>query len=505
MKDLRSAIAGYRRTWAVLVVAGAGQYITWLAAAGAAPGDWATETIELGSPEATGSAACRTLHGLVESQDDVWVNWIEIRQPRGKPTSLLIRPIQRSAIARITLLPPGGEEKLRGQIQQFIHRAQIEAGEMDAVRLDERNQGGVAHWVYRGKWFSLDSTLGEATTRYMLVKVEQMFTAYRQLLPPRTEPVRPLRLMLFGRLDDYRGELAQHGLKIGNPAVYLQQQNLVLAGGEMGGLTIKMDDYRAYHRKLLEELRQMKETLGKQWEQLGGQLRGQGQPESQVRATLVFEKRKTDKMIQQKIDQIRQVQRKNEQEFTRAGQRMLSRLYHESFHAYLENYVYPQRDYDVPSWLNEGLAVGFEEGLLESGSLRLGASNRAALSCLKADLAGDDPLTLQRLLGSSEANFVVSPGTGGDSSRYYSHAWGLAYYLTFEQNVLGTKALDEYVAKSAAREQTAGVAAGANHAAPVSPGGHAGQESSVARFEKLVGTPLAKFEPRWRKFVVGLK
>ena len=71
MKDLRSLIAGYGRTWAVLVVAGAGQYFTWLAAAVAAPGDWATETIELGSPEALGSAGCRTLHGLVESQDDV--------------------------------------------------------------------------------------------------------------------------------------------------------------------------------------------------------------------------------------------------------------------------------------------------------------------------------------------------------------------------------------------------------------------------------------------------
>jgi hypothetical protein len=478
---IHGAVSGFRRTWAVLIVAGAGQYLALPGVAGADPGDWATETITLRSREDAPSAGCRTLHGLIESQDDIWVNWIEIRQPRGRPTSLVIRPIERSAIERITALPAAGQERLRGQIQQFIHRAEIEAGEMDAVRLFERNQGGVRHLLYQGKWFSLDSTLGEATTRYMLVKVQQMFTAYRQLLPPRTDSQRPLRLMLFGRLDDYRGELARRGLKIDNPAVYLQEQNLVVAGGEMAALMCKMDDYRAYHQKLLEELRQLKEKLRKQWEQISRQLRVQGQQEGQIRETLVREKRKTDKMIQQKIDQIHQVQRKNELEFAHAGQRMLSRLYHESFHAYLENYVYPHRDHDVPPWLNEGLAVGFEEGLLESGSLRLGATNHAALACLKADLAGGSPLAIVQLLASSERNFVAPEGLSGNTNRYYGYAWGLAYYLTFEQNLLGTKTLDAYVAKGA------------------------GQEPSAARFEKLVGRPLGQFEPQWRKFVAALK
>jgi regulator of replication initiation timing len=432
MNYVRRTVCGFRRTWAVLIVAGAGQYLALLAVVCAAPGDWVTETIELGSREDAPSVRCRTLHGLIESQDDTWVNWIEIRQPPGKPTSLVIRPIERSAIVRITDLPPAGQQQLRRQIQQFIHRAEIEAGEMDAVRLDERNQGGVRHLLYQGKWFLLDSTLGEATTRYMAVKVQQMFTAYRQLLPPRTESRRPLRLMLFGSLDDYRGQLAQCGLKIDNPAVYLQEQNLVMAGGEMAALISKLDEYRAYHKKLLEEYRQLKETLPKQWEQLGRQLRDQGQQESQIRATLVFEKRKTEKMIQQKVDEIRLVQRKNERDFARAGQRMLSRLYHESFHAYLENYVYPHRDHDVPPWLNEGLAVAFEEGLLESGSLRLGAPNHAALACLKADLAGAAPLALDRLLASTARDFVVPEGLSGKSNRYYAYAWGLLSDLRAE-------------------------------------------------------------------------
>ena len=66
---------------------------------------------------------------------------------------------------------------------------------------------------------------------------------------------------------------------------------------------------------------------------------------------------------------------------------MFVRLFHEAFHAYLENYVYPQTDHDVPRWLNEGLAQVFEGGQLESGSLRLDAPDTARLKLLQEDFA----------------------------------------------------------------------------------------------------------------------
>ena len=42
----------------------------------------------------------------------------------------------------------------------------------------------------------------------------------------------------------------------------------------------------------------------------------------------------------------------------------------------------------MPPWLNEGLAVIFEGGLLEGNTLRVDAPNPVALKKLKADLAG---------------------------------------------------------------------------------------------------------------------
>ena len=45
---------------------------------------------------------------------------------------------------------------------------------------------------------------------------------------------------------------------------------------------------------------------------------------------------------------------------------MFRRLYHEAFHAYLDNYVYESPGYEIPTWLNEGLAQVFAAGLLEA-------------------------------------------------------------------------------------------------------------------------------------------
>ena len=48
----------------------------------------------------------RRYEGLIESEDDAWVNLIQIRRPRGKPMHLVIRPIARPSIAAVVRLKP---------------------------------------------------------------------------------------------------------------------------------------------------------------------------------------------------------------------------------------------------------------------------------------------------------------------------------------------------------------------------------------------------------------
>ena len=63
---------------------------------------------------------------------------------------------------------------------------------------------------------------------------------------------------------------------------------------------------------------------------------------------------------------------------------------------------------------------------------------------------------------------------GQRASRAYYYAWGLAYYLAFEQGVLVAGDFEAYLDPAQ------------------------GEMSPVERFEQLVGQPLEQFEPKWR-------
>jgi hypothetical protein len=344
---------------------------------------------------------------------------------------------------------------------------------MDAIPLGAVEIDGVLHHSYQGKWFSLQCTTHQDTACWLIVRIEQMFTAYRQVLPPRVHPQQPLRLRIFGSLGQYDAYLEPLGLKISNRAIFFPQKNLVVAGTELARYGAELAAIRARHQALRRQLKEL--------QRLGRQLRRQGTPAGQAKRLVGIEKRRIQAQIEKKLTDVAGSDRKNDQALGQVARQMLTRLYHEAFHAYLENYVYPPPRYDVPLWLNEGLAVVFEGALLDAGSLRLDAPNRAALERLKADLAGGPSLSLARLLGAGAGDFLVGPHASSASShRHYDYAWGLVYYLTFQKQLLGSPALDSYV------------------------DGDAEKLSPVARFETLVKTPLADFEKAWHHYILEL-
>ena len=60
---------------------------------------------------------------------------------------------------------------------------------MEAIQLEPREAEGFSYRHYRSKWFTLDSTADDQNTRRVIVRAEQIFAAYRQILPPRSESV----------------------------------------------------------------------------------------------------------------------------------------------------------------------------------------------------------------------------------------------------------------------------------------------------------------------------
>lgn len=424
----------------------------------------------------------RVFQGLIESDDAAWVNLIQIEQPAGRPTYLVIRPIDRMAIKAIDRLPPAERATLQQRIERLRSRAEIEAGTMEAVALQTVIVEGLPRWRYQGKWFTLESTIEEELTRRLIVRIEQIFTAYRQLLPSRTSPRKPLEMRVFGSLEEYRAALKTFGLALANPAVFLREPNVVLAGTDVTRFAVEHAKIKAEHRGLQAELKQLQAQLPANLRNVAAQLRRQGYGENDAKPILIVEKRKAEDRIKQKETEIKRVERQNEKLCEQIAGQLLTRLYHEAFHAYLENYVFPRQNHHIPLWLDEGLAMIFEEALPESGTLRLGALHRDALKQLRSDLVSRLPLTLEQVLAAGPPDFLVaSDAAGENANRFYWYAWGLTYYLTFERRLLADPALDRYLAPEAKSLGPAGA------------------------FEDLVGMPLSKFERVWRKYIRTLR
>jgi hypothetical protein len=348
---------------------------------------------------------------------------------------------------------------------------------MEAVPLKSDTRDGVQYFDYAGKWFALESTIDEAFTRRMIVRLEQVFTGFRQILPPRAEPRRPLKVAVFDSMTEYRAYLGRLGIQIDNPACFVPSENLIAAGGNVRQFAAELARISRQHGKINAGLKDLRRDLPDRLAALAKQMRADGVAPDQIAKALHNEGRKFKEDIARKEAELLKVNRENERLFQAAVGQMLARQCHEAFHAYLENYVYPRDRHDVPLWLNEGLAQVFEAGLLEADSLRIDAPNRELLKRLKADLAGQEPLPLSKLLAADQRAFL-----GADhGARYYAYAWGLAYYLTFEKHALGSPAMDRYV-QIAAKE--------------VPP---------TERFEQLAGARLEKFEQSWRQYISALR
>ena len=290
----------------------------------------------------------------------------------------------------MTRLDAGKRAALARRIEEFRNRAAIEAAGMEAIQLQSRQAEGCDYRHYHSKWFTLDSTADEQSTRRVIVRAEQIFAAYRQILPPRSESAEPPRLIVLGSMDQYQALLAKLGLKmkIENPACFLEDRNVVVVGSDLARLTAVTGQITAQNAQLRRDLGDLEGRLAQRIRVVADNLRKSGLSSGEIARELTREREKFKKQLEKKRDELQKSDQQIDRLFKQTASQTLVRLYHEAFHAYLQNSVYPRRQYEVPLWLNEGLAVIFEGGLLEGNTLRVDAPNAAALKKLKADLAG---------------------------------------------------------------------------------------------------------------------
>ena len=447
--------------------------------------DWKFEELHLKSG--------RTLPGLIKGEDAAGVDFLEVRRPADRPMFLVMFwRFPADKIDHLTRLPEPDRKLLTSRVEAFQNRDLGAAVGQAKIHLEHTgaDDDGVWHygsetWLMPDKrpWLLLDSTADEETTRRSILRIEQMFAAYSEIVPPRTHPVKPLSVNLFGTMREYNAYLSTLGLKqVQNPAFFAVGENLLAAGSELSAYAQQMKEVRRRHAALRADYERRKAMMPARLAALRASLAAGGVSAADQHTAVQLSQNRWQGELDDINRQINAADRLNLEEFDKVTAGMFARLFHEAFHAYLENYVFPQRDHDVPRWLNEGLAQIFETGQLEAGTLRLDAPHAERLERLQADLRSDEPLSLAQVLRADGREFLVyHPGGEAASKRYYLYSWGLAYYLAFRQPVLETAALDRYVDPTAAKSDP------------------------VARFEKLVGMPLNQFESRWQAEMLKLK
>ena len=148
----------------------------------------------------------------------------------------------------------------------------------------------------------------------------------------------------------------------------------------------------------------------------------------------------------------------------------LSTLYHEATHQFFRHWL--GRGNQPPLWVNEGLAVYFENSRWQNGKLRTGVIPRKRLLVLRAALRAGRHVRLADL---------VRRGRDRYDGLCYSEGWSLVYFFVKAHRGRYAKRFGKYL--RALRDRT----------------------DPHKAFKTHLGADLDKLERAWKVFVLGLK
>ncbi len=418
------------------------------------------------------------LRGLVVAQtpEDIHIKRI-FRKP-GTPTVVLADRVPRGDVAELRLLDDKERALLTTRLEtlkkeRLILSAQIrlwkggkvEVPPSEMLELKPETWGpdgkGKA-LAYDSTHFRLVSNAREDIVLLTAIQLEQVFTAYARSLPPRGEAKKPTTILLTQSLEEYHELVKARGHNIFNPAFFDPKENQVVCGCDLERLSKELAKVQAQHAKLLEDLNARRAELKRIYK-------------NQVPVELLGP-------IDEAFRKITALEQKNSDVVRICHLRLVQCLCHESFHAYLNATLRAGRKTHVPSWLDEGLAQVFETALVEGGELRVGQPDPERLKRIKSALQAEQMLPLTDLLKSTARQFQVAHAQDKQiSDRYYLAAWALGFYLTFEKQLLGSEALDEYL-KALDRGT-----------------------DPLDAFSVLIGEPLSKAEKKLHEYLLNLR
>jgi hypothetical protein len=401
------------------------------------------------------------VEGLLIRESPSNIAFLPIRQNPGEPTSVAAEPVTylQTAVLRVEKLDAADRETLVRRLEAL--RTGGDERRMKALKLRSIDWGkaekkGVE---FRGERFVLLSDAEERTVRRVAAHLEDLFLAFAQFLPPRIANAKPTTFHLFRSVAEFHASLKRQGADLINPAFYDSAKNEVWCGSDLERLERERE---AKHRECQETLDRLKRQEA-EWHRIYHD----HVPQELLNA-LAADRQK-----------IARIEQKNDSKPRQAAQRFYQILYHEAFHAYVANCVYPPDQGELPRWLNEGLAQIFENAIIEAGELRIRHADPLRLRDVKTALQLGEIVPVADLLRVGWEGFqVIHAQERRVSNEFYLSSWALAFYLTFELHKIGTPEFDRYIRSLKARDT-----------------------DPVAAFVKLVGEPLGQFDNDFHQYL----
>jgi hypothetical protein len=420
----------------------------------------------------------KPLYGLVLDEGPTVIKYLYIVRKPGSPTIIVQDEISRAEVEEIDRLNAADREALEERVKALRKERETLGAHLKALDPKVKQPAAVdkvvlkpAPWpadpqaaavAYESTHFRLVSTARAEVVQLAAIQLEQVYHAYTRALPPRVEKAERTTILLTQSQAEYQALLRGRGHNLLNPAFYDPAKNQIVCGSDLQRKADELEELCRHHAQQLKILDEREADLRQAY-------KGTIPPE--FKAQLEAGRQK-----------IKAAEEQNNQAFKRVQRRLFQRLFHEAFHAYLANFVYPREEGELPRWLNEGLAQIFETAVFEIGELRVGHADKERLEAVQKALAKGELLPPGELLKSGPKQFQVAHADEKQvADRYYLASWALAFHLTFDRKVLGTKALDEYV-RALQR----------------------GADPQEA-FRDLVGVPLPQFEKQFQQYVKQLQ
>jgi hypothetical protein len=438
--------------------------LLWTTFVGAAPppgatggDDWKFDVIRLKNG--------KSFQGLLVEDGPAEIRFRCVRRSPGSPTVVIFTTFTRQEVASIDRLEARDRETLEGRLKALDPTGKGEAERMENLELESVpwiKPGDGDAFRYRSVHFVLISNAREDIVRRAAVRLEQIYSAYSRFLPPRHQTRKPTAIYLVRSLAEYQALLRDQHRNILNPAFYDGARNQILCASDLQRLGDDLEKVRKIHQQILDDLKDEERNLGNRY-------KGKIPPALKSR-------------LDSKRQEVNKANADNDRLFKEATRHLFQTLYHEAFHAYLANFVYPKEEGEVPRWLNEGLAQIFETALVEAGELRVGHADADRLARIKTKVRKAEVVPLTELIRAGPKKFLVNlPSDQLVSDRYYLNAWALSFYLTFDRRLLGTPALDQYI--QSLKRGT----------------------DPLEAFRQLAGMPLTQFENEYHQYLLRLR